>query len=118
MVVGIGADGWDGLGEAARAAIAEAEVLVGGARHLALVPETGAERMAWPSPMSELLDRLPAMAGRRLCVLASGDPLLHGVGTTLARRLPPGALTVIPQRLGPARSRARGWAGPPPTSSW
>ena len=110
VVVGIGADGWDGLGEAARAAIAEAEVLVGGARHLDLVPETGAERMPWPSPMSELLDRLPEMADRRLCVLASGDPLLHGVGTTLARRLPPGALTIIPHVSAPAIACARlGW---------
>ncbi|MDX6556243.1 MAG: precorrin-6B C5,15-methyltransferase / cobalt-precorrin-6B C5,C15-methyltransferase [Miltoncostaeaceae bacterium] len=92
-VVGIGADGWEGLGAAARAAVEDADLLIGGARHLGLVPDTGAERMPWPSPMSELLDRLPELSGRRVCVLATGDPMLHGVGTALARRVP---IAVIP----------------------
>lgn len=105
-VVGVGADGWDGLGAAARAAIEDADLLVGGARHLGLVPDTGAERIPWPSPMTELLDRMPELAGRRVCVLASGDPMVHGVGATLAKRLPvavipaPSALALACARLG------------------
>ena len=42
-IVGIGEDGQEGLGVNARGLIARAEVLVGGARHLAMVTE------AWPS---------------------------------------------------------------------
>ncbi len=91
-VVGIGADGWDGLPEASRAALRGAEVLLGSARQLDLVPEPAAERVAWPSP---LLPALPGLierhAGRAVAVLASGDPMFYGIGSTLglvgARRL-------------------------------
>ncbi|MYY83547.1 cobalamin biosynthesis bifunctional protein CbiET, partial [Streptomyces sp. SID335] len=37
-VVGIGADGWEGLPAASRAALAEADVLIGGPRQLELLP--------------------------------------------------------------------------------
>lgn len=37
-VVGIGEDGWDGLGEAARAALRGAPLIVGSTRQLALLP--------------------------------------------------------------------------------
>ncbi|MFC6937797.1 hypothetical protein ACFQHO_51030 [Actinomadura yumaensis] len=40
-VVGIGADGWAGLAEPARAALRSAEVVMGGPRHLALLPPPG-----------------------------------------------------------------------------
>ena len=38
-VVGIGDDGWHGLTEQARIALREARVIVGSARHLALLPD-------------------------------------------------------------------------------
>jgi precorrin-6Y C5,15-methyltransferase (decarboxylating) len=94
-IVGIGEDGE--LGAEARAAVERADLLVGGARHLALVPAGRAERRAWPSPMSPLVDEL--VAGRRdrqVAVLASGDPMLHGVGATFAARLDPAEYRVIP----------------------
>jgi precorrin-6Y C5,15-methyltransferase (decarboxylating) len=109
-VVGIGADGWAGLSEAARAAIRAADLLVGSKRQLALVPDTGAERRAWPSPMAPMLDELAAMTDREVCVLASGDPMLHGVGATLARRLVPERLEVVPHPSAHALACARlGW---------
>ena len=43
-VIGIGEDGLDGLSTSARALVESAEVLIGGARHLAMVPEDGRER--------------------------------------------------------------------------
>ncbi len=78
VVVGIGADGWDGLAAAARAAVERAEVLLGSARQLALVPgSVAAERVPWPSPLSEVLPRLiEQQSGRATVVLASGDPML------------------------------------------
>ncbi|MFI5930940.1 precorrin-6y C5,15-methyltransferase (decarboxylating) subunit CbiE [Actinoplanes sp. NPDC051494] len=86
-VVGIGADGWAGLPGTATAALATADVILGGARQLALLPaEVTAERVAWPSP---LLPALPGLLadhrGRRVAVLASGDPMFHGIGATLLR---------------------------------
>ena len=52
-VVGIGADGWAGLGEDARGRVLAAEVLLGGERHLGLVPPVaGQERRSWPRPLT------------------------------------------------------------------
>lgn len=111
VVVGIGADGWDGLAPRAQAAIRNAEVLMGSTRQLALVPESSALRVAWPSPM------LPALAGmfdehrdRRVCVLASGDPMFHGIGVTLGRILGPKRLHVIAHPSSVSLACARlGW---------
>ena len=110
-VVGIGADGWAGLSPVARAAVREAEVLIGSARQLALV-ESDATKVTWPSPMLPAIPGLLAEhAGRRVCVLASGDPMLFGVGSTLARLLGPKALRVIPQVSSVSLACARlGWA--------
>ncbi|WP_084534713.1 precorrin-6y C5,15-methyltransferase (decarboxylating) subunit CbiE [Nocardia yamanashiensis] len=113
-VVGIGADGFDGLGGAARREIAAAEVLFGSGRQLELVPaeSCGAERVAWPSPLVPALPGLlRQFAGRRMCVLASGDPMFYGIGVTLARLVGPHALRVLPQPSSASLACARlGWA--------
>ncbi|WP_236830946.1 precorrin-6y C5,15-methyltransferase (decarboxylating) subunit CbiE [Blastococcus sp. KM273128] len=113
VVVGIGADGWDGLAPRARRAVEDAEVLRGSARQLALVPpEVGAERVPWPSPLAPALAGLPREhAGRRVVVLASGDPMLSGIGTSLVRALGPGAVEVLPHPSSVTLACARlGWA--------
>ncbi|SDP45968.1 precorrin-6Y C5,15-methyltransferase (decarboxylating) [Actinopolyspora xinjiangensis] len=97
-VVGIGADGWEGLSPAAREAVTEAEVLLGSRRQLDLVPEPSGLRVAWPSPLLPALPGLLAeYADRSRCVLASGDPMFHGIGATLAKLLGPERLEVIPR---------------------
>ncbi len=97
-VVGIGADGWESLGAQAREAVLAADLLLGGQRQLDLVPERArGERHPWPRQLTTLVDELPALAaGRDAVVLASGDPLLHGVGVTILRRLGPEGVRVIP----------------------
>lgn len=113
VVVGIGADGWDGLGRPAREAIASAEVIFGSARQLALVPERDSvgERVVWPSPLVPALPGLfERYAGARVCVLASGDPMFYGIGVTLARLLGAAALRVLPQPSSASLACARlGW---------
>jgi len=88
-VVGVGADGWAGLTDPARAAITDAEVVLGGRRQLDLVAgRTTAELVAWPSPMlPRLAAFLDGFAGRRVVALASGDPMFYGLGGTLVRVL-------------------------------
>ncbi|MFH8679000.1 precorrin-6y C5,15-methyltransferase (decarboxylating) subunit CbiE [Streptomyces lydicus] len=88
-VVGIGADGWAGLPAASRQALCDADVLIGGARQLALLPDGCAgERVPWPSPLRPAVAGLLAThAGRRVCVLASGDPMFYGIGRTLTEVL-------------------------------
>jgi precorrin-6B C5,15-methyltransferase / cobalt-precorrin-6B C5,C15-methyltransferase len=110
-VVGIGADGWAGLGESAREAILAADELIGSPRQLALLPpEASAPQRRWPSPLDPLLDELEARPDAITCVLASGDPMLHGIGATLARRLGPQRLDVHPHPSAFALACARlGW---------
>ncbi len=98
-VVGIGADGWESVSAAARAAVLDADLLVGGERQLDLVPPAAAgERRPWPKSLATLVDELPALvaSGRRVAVLASGDPLMHGVGVTILRRLGSEGVRIIP----------------------
>ncbi len=110
-VVGIGVDGWDGLPPAARDEVEAAQVLMGNARQLEMVPGDF-ERIAWPSPM------LPALPGlfeanrhRRVCVLASGDPLFHGIGATLVRLLGADRVRIVPHPSSVSLACARlGWA--------
>ncbi|MFC5994123.1 precorrin-6y C5,15-methyltransferase (decarboxylating) subunit CbiE [Pseudonocardia hispaniensis] len=112
-VVGIGAEGWDGLGGAAREAVTAAEVVLGAPRQLALLPATvAAERVTWPSPMLPALPALfTGLHDRRVCALASGDPMFFGLGATLARLLGPQRLRVLPVPSSAALACARlGWA--------
>jgi precorrin-6Y C5,15-methyltransferase (decarboxylating) len=96
-IVGIGEDGLDGLSPAARAAIEAAEVVFGGARHLALAGVAVKGRAeAWPLPFERGIEMVVSLRGQRVCVLASGDPFLHGVGATLARYVPAAEMRAIP----------------------
>jgi precorrin-6B C5,15-methyltransferase / cobalt-precorrin-6B C5,C15-methyltransferase len=109
-VVGIGADGWAGLAEPGRAAVRDAEVVLGGPRQLALVDgHTDAEARPWPSPLLPALPGLFAgLRGRRVCALASGDPMHYGLGATLARVLGPVEVLTHPSSVALACART-GW---------
>ncbi|NIA69157.1 precorrin-6y C5,15-methyltransferase (decarboxylating) subunit CbiE [Pelagibius litoralis] len=109
-LVGIGEDGLAGLTPTARRVVDDAEVLVGGERHLAMVPEDGRERLAWPSPLATLLDEIAARRGTRVCVLATGDPLWYGIGVSLLQRIPRDEMTILPGLSAFASAAARlGW---------
>ena len=110
-IVGIGEDGLAGLAPAARALIETAETLVGGARHLAMVPPCAAERLLWRSPLADTIPDIAARCGRRVAVLASGDPLWYGVGVVLARHFRREEMTIVPQPSAFSLAAARlGWA--------
>lgn len=112
-VVGLGADGWAGLTAAARSALSSAQVLIGGPRQLDLLPAgpCPGERVAWPSPLRPAVPKLMAEhAGRRIAVLASGDPMFYGIGRALAQELGPDALAVHPHPSSVSYACARlGW---------
>lgn len=110
-VVGVGADGR--LDEHAEALARDADVLLGGRRHLADRPEVpGQQRLAWPSPLTDALPSLlDDLRGRRVVALASGDPMVSGIGTTLVRLLGPASVRVVPAVSSVALARARmGWS--------
>ena len=111
VVVGIGAEGFASLSPSSQSLISGASVLWGGARHLSLVPPvSGQVRVPWPSPLAAGLPGLLAeYAGRPVVALASGDPLVSGIATTL---LDLGvSVRVVPAVSSVALARARmGWS--------
>jgi precorrin-6B C5,15-methyltransferase / cobalt-precorrin-6B C5,C15-methyltransferase len=110
LVVGIGDDGWPGLTAEAQAVLRDAPVIAGGRRHLALLPDLPGRQIPLPSPLLPRLDELIA-EHPGLCLLASGDPMLHGIGATLVRRLGAGQVRVLPAVSSVALACARlGWA--------
>jgi precorrin-6Y C5,15-methyltransferase (decarboxylating) len=97
-VVGIGDDGCVGLSARGRNAIAAAQVLVGGERHLAFVPEFTGERIVVKGAMAAVLERVAAAAeDANVCVLASGDPLFFGIGAAIVARIGAAHVEIIPQ---------------------
>ncbi|HEX3612968.1 MAG TPA: precorrin-6y C5,15-methyltransferase (decarboxylating) subunit CbiE [Sporichthyaceae bacterium] len=112
-VVGIGADGWPGLTETGRAELARADVIVGGPRHLAMLPDDlKATRESLPIPLVEGLPQLlEEYAGHPVHVVASGDPMHYGIGSTLVRMLGPEMVRVVPHPGSVSLACARlGWS--------
>ncbi len=111
-VVGIGSGGWAGLTRPAQEALRAAAVIVGSSRQLALLPDLGVPTRPLPSPLLDGLDELVS-GNPGLCLLASGDPTMHGIGATLARRLAPERLRIIPAVSSVSLACARlGWPQP------
>ncbi|MCX8501056.1 MAG: precorrin-6y C5,15-methyltransferase (decarboxylating) subunit CbiE [Alphaproteobacteria bacterium] len=110
-VVGIALEGWDGLSAPARAALRNAELIIGGARHLGMVEiPDGAATYGWETPLSKTVARIRAAQGRSVVVLATGDPMHFGIGVTLARHFSPAEMTVWPQVSAFSLAAARlGW---------
>ncbi|EUA44425.1 precorrin-6y C5,15-methyltransferase (decarboxylating), CbiE subunit [Mycobacterium xenopi 3993] len=108
--MGIGADGMAGLSEASRYELRKATVIYGSQRQLDLLDDSvAAARRPWPSPM------LPALQGlldsdSDVHVLASGDPLLYGIGSTLIRLFGAERVRVLPHVSAVTLACARmGW---------
>jgi precorrin-6Y C5,15-methyltransferase (decarboxylating) len=95
-VIGIGDDGPEGLSPASRALLDEAEIIIGADRHFVRLPDDGRERIPWISPLSDLAKRITDFRGRRVAVLASGDPMCFGIGSTLTRYVPVDEMVILP----------------------
>lgn len=98
LVVGLTEAGPSGLPPHLLRRAREADLLVGGRRHLAMFPQAGRERLLLTANVDEVVVRLQrALAnGERAVVLASGDPLCYGIGATLRRHLPAEVLEIVP----------------------
>jgi precorrin-6Y C5,15-methyltransferase (decarboxylating) len=112
-VVGLSARGWSDLPERLRSLIRQADVLLGSPRHLGLIPQfPDQQRLPLPSPLRKGLPTLLSqVAGKRIVVLASGDPLLAGIGSTLIETLGSSAVRIYPAVSSVALACARmGWS--------
>jgi precorrin-6Y C5,15-methyltransferase (decarboxylating) len=94
-IIGIGEDGWDDLSADSKELLYEAEIVLGGERHLKMIPEDWeGERIVWPSPIRDAVTKIvswrPAESGsgKIVAVMASGDPLCYGIAAKLLRHLP------------------------------
>jgi len=99
-VIGIGADGLAGLGKEARDALGNTVLLVGGSRHQEMIADsdlpTAAKRLTWSCGIDAAIDEMETWRGKPVVVLASGDPMNYGAGSTLARRFGPDEIAIIP----------------------
>ncbi len=115
-VVGIGAGGFEELGGTAKRALQSSQVVLGNSRQLALLPASvSGQQITWPSPLLPALSGLLAehAATGGLTVLASGDPMFHGIGVTLVRLLGADRVRVLPHPSSAALAAARlGWPLP------
>src|SRR4051812_17909984 len=110
-VIGIGEDGCAGLSPAASHLLRDAELVVGGARHLELAGPVRGDTLAWPSPLADAFPAILARRGRPVCVLASGDPFFYGIGSVLAEHVPPEEMGCHPAPSPLSLAAARvGWA--------
>jgi len=110
-IVGIDLSGWSGLSPAARAMITDADLIVGGARHLDMVPASAANRrFQWKSPLSETVPFIEAARGQNVVVMATGDPLDYGIGATLLRYFAASEIMIVPALSAFSLAAARmGW---------
>ena len=111
-IIGIGEDGIDGLSPVARRLVSDAELVVGGKRHLALSdPLIKGKRLSWPSPIGDALPEIEKHRGRPVAVLASGDPFHYGVGDLLMRAVTADETLCLPQPSAFSLAAARlGWS--------
>ena len=94
-VIGIGEDGWDDLTADAQDLLYESEIVLGGERHLKMLPKDWeGERIIWSSPIREAVSKIvswrpeDSAGAQKVAIMASGDPLCYGIATKLLRHLP------------------------------
>ncbi len=92
--------------------VSDAELVVGGKRHLGLADKLiRGRRLAWPSPIGEAMPEIEKHRGRPVAVLASGDPFHYGVGDMLLRSIPADQTLCLPQPSAFSLAAARlGWS--------
>lgn len=100
-ILGVLDDGIASLGRTAQAHLQQAQLVIGGLRTLQLFAphiDPGAEQRDLTGALSQVPEwvRAAQAAGRRVVVLATGDPLCHGIAAYLASRLCIEALEVLP----------------------
>lgn len=96
-IIGVGDDGLEGLNASARAALDAATLIIGGDRHLSMLPKNDPRpTMSWPSPLLKLVEDVLSRKGENVCILATGDPMHYGIGVTFSKRIPAEEMAVFP----------------------
>ena len=110
-VVGIGEDGFEALTPRAKTLVENADTIVGGERHLGMLPENGSLKLTWTRPLSDVMHRIGENRDTPVCVLATGDPMFFGIGVTLGRYFQPDEMEIVPSISAFSLAAARlGWS--------
>jgi precorrin-6B C5,15-methyltransferase / cobalt-precorrin-6B C5,C15-methyltransferase len=110
-VIGLGEGGWPELAALGRSLVEAAELVVGGERHLAMLPsDVRGRRLCWATPLSRTVEEILGQRGHPVAVLATGDPMHFGIGVTLARAVPVSEMLMLPAPSAFSLAAARlGW---------
>jgi precorrin-6B C5,15-methyltransferase / cobalt-precorrin-6B C5,C15-methyltransferase len=97
-IIGVTAGGAASLPAALLERVRSADVLAGGERHLAYFPDFRGQRLAIRPPLDAWIAEVGAAsdAGRRVVVLATGDPLFYGIGARLVAQFGIERLEIYP----------------------
>jgi len=112
VVIGIGEDGVEGLSQSARSALASASVVYGGPRHLDMLSEKAPrERLSWSKDLGVDMERIATLTEQQsVAVMASGDPMMHGIGVRIVERFGIDNVHIIPTSSAFSLAAARmGW---------
>lgn len=108
-IIGVTEEGAGALTASARTLVDNADVLIGGQRHLDMFPQATAEKLSWTRPLKHLAERIGEFRGQRTVVLATGDPLNFGIAAKLLQIVPveemrilpaPSAFSIVAARMG------------------
>jgi precorrin-6B C5,15-methyltransferase / cobalt-precorrin-6B C5,C15-methyltransferase len=111
-IVGMGEDGLEGVNAVGRSLLTQATLIVGGERHLAMLPpDDPRKKLLWTSPIADSIQQIIQRRGESICVLCSGDPMCCGIGVTLLRKIPIAEMTIVPAASAFSLACARlGWS--------
>ncbi|MCX2724222.1 precorrin-6y C5,15-methyltransferase (decarboxylating) subunit CbiE [Roseibium salinum] len=108
-LIGTGEDGR--LAPGGGDVLARADIVYGGTRHLEMAGPLKAEKRNWPSPFSSVFGDLEKLKGRKVAVLATGDPMWFGIGSSLLKHFSADEMTILPSLSAFQLTAARmGWA--------
>jgi precorrin-6B C5,15-methyltransferase / cobalt-precorrin-6B C5,C15-methyltransferase len=110
-IIGLSEGGWAEVSGLGRSLILAAELIVGGERHLAMLPQNvSGRRIGWSTPLKLSVEEILRHHGRPVVVLATGDPMHFGIGVTFARVLPQAEMLILPGASAFTLAAARlGW---------
>ena len=100
FIIGILDDGWVGLSDAARQALTEAGLIIGVGRTLELIkaqlPESQMRDMDRALTQSPAWIQAARAEGKSVAMLATGDPLCHGIASYLLGKLGGDGVEILP----------------------
>jgi precorrin-6B C5,15-methyltransferase / cobalt-precorrin-6B C5,C15-methyltransferase len=106
-IIGVGDDGIENLPPKSSGLLKSAKYVLGSKRVVSRERLPGAQIVFWEDGYAGAMDWLLGRRGEETVVLASGDPMHFGIGSTLAAKLEPDEYKVIPAQSAFSLAAAR-----------